>query len=83
VSALPYLGRVFPHDLYHVRHGKVHDVVSPRQLQDHVRPQQVVALEQTRGEALVVLVLEEPRNQVLGDVIVPRLGRVQHRILLS
>ena len=77
------LAGVLSHHLYHVRHGKVHDVVPPRQLQDHIGPQQVVALEQTRGKTLVVLVVEEPRYQVLGDLDVPRLGRIQHRVLHS
>ena len=41
---LVHLVRVLPHHLDEVGHGKVHDVVFPGQLEDHVRVQQVVAL---------------------------------------
>ena len=53
--SFPYLGGVFPHDLDEVGHGEVHDVVFPRQLEDDVRMEQVVTLEQARGEAVVCL----------------------------
>ena len=52
-------------DLYEVGHGEVHDVVFPGQLQDHVWVEQVVALEQAGGEAVVSLVLQEICQQVL------------------
>ena len=65
--------------LDHVWHGEVHDVVSPGEFEDDVGSQQVVALEERRRKALVVLVLEEPCDQVLGDVDVARLGRVHSR----
>ena len=57
---------VLPHDLYEVGHGEVHDVVFPSQLQDDVWVEEVVALEQTSSEAVVRLVLEEIRQQVLA-----------------
>lgn len=38
-----HLREVLPHDLDKVRHGEVHDVVSPGGLQHHIRPQQVIA----------------------------------------
>ena len=78
-----YLANVLAHDLNHVGHGEVHDIVSPRQLEDGVGPQQVVALEQRRREALVVVLLQEPRQQLLGDLRLARLRRVLHRVLHS
>ena len=44
MAKLSYLSDVLAHDLDHVGHGEVHDVVTPRQLQDRVRAQQIVAL---------------------------------------
>ena len=38
-----------------VGHGEVHDVVFPRQLQNHVGVEEVVTLEQARSEAVVRL----------------------------
>lgn len=38
-----HLSEILPHDLDEVRHGEVHDVVSPGSLQYYVGPQQVVA----------------------------------------
>ena len=52
-------------DLDEVRHGKVHDVVFPCELQDDVRMQEVVTLEQARREAVVRLVVKEVSQQVL------------------
>ena len=80
-KASPHLGDVLPHDLDHVGHGEVHDVVSPGELQDDVWVEQVVALEETRREALVVLLIQEPGQEVLRNVRVVGLRRVLHRIL--
>ena len=52
-------------DLDEVRHGKVHDVVFPCELQDDVRMQEVVTLEQARRETVVRLVVKEVSQQVL------------------
>ena len=52
-------------DLDEVRHGEVHDVVFPCELQDDVRMQEVVTLEQARREAVVRLVVKEVSQQVL------------------
>ena len=78
---LYYLGNVFSHNLNHVWHGEVHNIVSPGQLQNDIGAQQVVALEQAGGETLVVLLFEKPRYQVLSNVNVPWLTSVTHRIL--
>ena len=50
-----YLCGILSHDLYEVGHGEVHDVVFPRQLQNHVGVEEVVTLEQARSEAVVRL----------------------------
>ena len=81
LPASAHLSDVLLHHLDHVGHREVHDVVPPRQLEDHVRVEQVVALEEAGGEALVVLLVEEPRQQLLRDVSVTRLGGVLHRVL--
>lgn len=60
-----YLCEVLSHDLDEVRHGKVHDVVPPGQLQHHVRVQQVIGGEQAGGEALLPALLQEPLEQSL------------------
>ena len=52
-------------DLDEVRHSEVHDVVFPCKLQDDVRMQEVVTLEQARREAVVRLVVKEVSQQVL------------------
>ena len=81
--ACPHLRCVFPHDLDHVGHGEVHDVVSPGQLQDHVWMQQVVACKQAGREALKVLLIKEPCDQLLRNLDVTRLTRVLHSILTN
>ena len=43
-----YLSSVLAHDLNKVGHGKVHDVVFPRQFQDNIGVEKVVAL---KGDA--------------------------------
>ncbi len=60
VAAHPYLAEKLPHHLDEVRHGKVHDVVPPRRLQHHIRPEQVVAAEEAGGETLLLIFLKEP-----------------------
>ena len=76
-----YLADVLAHHLDHVGHGEVHDVVSPGQLEDGVGAQQVVALEERRGETLVVVVVEEPGDELLRNLDLARLRRVLHCIL--
>ena len=76
-----HLACVLAHDLNHVRHGKVHDVVPPGELQDDVRSQQVVALEEASGKTLVVVVVQEPLNQVLSYLHLPRLAGIHHGVL--
>lgn len=76
-----HLGQVLPHDLDEVGHGEVHDVVPPGRLQHHVGPQQVVAGEEAGGEALLLVLLQEPRQQLLRQLRVFGLGRVLHGIL--
>jgi len=55
--------------------------VSPGELQDDVRSKELEALEETRSETLVVFVIQEPADQLLGYVNVTRLGRILHCIL--
>ena len=81
LKSTDYLSDVLPHDLDHVGHGEVHDVVSPGELKDDVRAQQVVALEEAGGETLVVLALQEPRNEVLRNVDLARFPSIHHCIL--
>ena len=63
-----------------VRHGKVHDVVSPGQLEDDVRMQEVVTLEEASREAIVSLLVQEISQQLLGHLGVLRLCGVFHRV---
>ena len=63
-----HLGEVFPHDLDEIGHGEVHDLVSPGQLQHHVRVQQVIGCEQAGGEALLLSLLQEPLEESLGQL---------------
>merc|ERR1712223_2111867 len=77
---LVHLVGVLPHDLYEVGHGEVHDVVFPSQLQDDVWVEEVAALEPTSSEAVVRLVLEEIRQQVLGNFSIFGLSCILHRI---
>lgn len=68
------LGGVLADELDHVRHGKVHHLALPSQLQHDVGADQVVASEQGSGEAVRVLGLHKVSQQVLGDFSVVRLG---------
>ena len=77
-----YLADVLAHHLDHVGHGEVHDVVAPGELEDGVGSEEVVALEERRGEALVIVVLKEPRQQLLRNLDLARLRRVLHGVLL-
>ena len=56
---LSYLSSVLAHDLNKVGHGEVHDVVLPCELQDDVRMEEIVTLEETSSETVVSLVVEE------------------------
>ena len=56
-----YLCGILSHDLYEVGHGEVHDVVFPRQLQNHVGVEEVVTLEQARSEAVVRLKIQKDK----------------------
>ena len=76
-----HLAEVLPHDLDEVGHGEVHDVVAPGRLQHHVGPQQVVAGEEAGGEALLLVLLQEPGQQLLRQLRVLGLRRVQHGVL--
>ena len=76
-----HLARVFTHDLDHVWHGEVHDIMSPGQFHDDIWPQEVVTLEEAGCEALVVFLFKEPCNQFFCNVYVPRFACVLHRIL--
>lgn len=75
------LCEVLSHDLDEVRHGKVHDVVPPGQLQHHVGVQQVIGGEQAGSEALLPALLQEPLEQSLCQLSILRLCCVQHGIL--
>ena len=63
-----HLGEVLPHDLDKIGHGKVHDLVSPGQLQHHVGVQQVIGCKQAGGEALLLSLLQEPLEESLGQL---------------
>ena len=60
--------KMSPSYLNEVGHGEVHDVVFPGELQDDIRMEEVVTLEQTRREAVVCLVVQEVAQQVLKRV---------------
>lgn len=65
-SKVAHLAEVLPHDLDEVGHGEVHDVVPPGCFQHHVGPQEVVACEEASGKALLLLLLQEPLQQLLS-----------------
>lgn len=81
LEARPYLAEVFPHHLDEIRHGKVHDVVPPCRLQHHIRPEQVVAGKEAGSETLLLILLKEPLQQLLGQLYVLRLRCILHGIL--
>ena len=47
------------HYLDKVWHGKVHDVVFPRQLKNYIGMQQIIALEQACSKTIICFVLQE------------------------
>ena len=59
-----------------VRHGKVHDVVFPSQLQDDIRVQQVIALEQAGCKTVVCLVVKEVSQQILNKFFFINMGKI-------
>lgn len=72
---------MFSHDLNEVWHRKVHDVVPPGGLQHHVGPQEVIAREQACSKTFLLVLLQEPGQQLLGQLGVLRLCRVLHGVL--
>ncbi len=78
-----HLAQVLPHHLNEVRHGEVHQAVSPGQLQNHVRSQKIIRAEETRGETLALPLLNKPAQEVLSPSAVLRLGRELHRVLTT
>ena len=58
-----------------VRHGKVHDVVFPSQLQDDVRMQQVIALEQAGSAAAAAYIVYSTGRYFFKDLLRYPLGR--------
>mmetsp|Transcript_8105 Transcript_8105/g.36879 ORF Transcript_8105/g.36879 Transcript_8105/m.36879 type:complete len:239 (+) Transcript_8105:66-782(+) len=69
------------HDLDHVGHRVLHEALHPRNLEHLVGLEQVVAVVQHRGEALLVLLLDEELQQLTGDVLVAGHGGGFHGIL--
>lgn len=65
-----HLEEILSHDLDEVGHGEVHDVVLPGGLQHHVWPQQVVAGEKAGGKALLLVLCQEPAQQLLSQLCV-------------
>lgn len=78
---ISYLGEVFPEDLDKIGHSKVHDIVSPSQFQDDIRTQEVVTAIQTSSKAVRAANLQEPGNQLLGNLSVPGVTCILHGIL--
>eukprot|EP00116_Pleurobrachia_bachei_P015622 sb/3475884/ len=76
-----YLVGVLSDTLDKIWHGKVHDVVSPRQLQDNIGLQHVVHDKGTRGKALIILIIQEPSHQVLCDLLVSGISSILHGVL--
>lgn len=76
-----HLAQVLPRHLNEVRHGEVHQAVSPGQLQNHVRSQKIIGAEETRGETLALPLLNKPAQEILSPSAVLRLGRELHRVL--
>ena len=75
------LGDIFSHYINQVRHGKVHDIVSPSQLHDDVWMEKVIAVEETGSEAVMVAILQEPLQELLSRVGVFALGCILHGVL--
>ena len=71
------------HGLDHERHGEVHDVVAPGELEYDVRAEQVVALVQASAEALVELLVQEPGDEILGELDLLGLAGVAHGVLVE
>lgn len=78
---ITYFSKVFPHYLDEVRHCKVHNVMPPSQLQDHIRVQQIIGCEETGSEALPFTFLQEPLQKILRQLRVLGLGCILHGIL--
>ncbi len=54
--------------LNEIGHGKVHDVVSPGQLEDDVQMKKIVALEEARREAAEGLLIQKVGEQLLSHL---------------
>jgi len=54
-----YFGAVFAENLNEIWHREVHDAIFPRQLQDDVRMQQIVAMEKTSRKTVVLPIVKE------------------------
>jgi len=63
-----------------VRHGEVHDVVAPGQLENDIRVEEVIALVETSRKAVEVALFQEPGQELLGDLGVLRFGCVFHGV---
>ena len=75
-----YLSGVFSHDLYQIGHGKIHDVMSPRQLKDDIWMQKIVTLEETSGKAIISFLVKEISKEFFSHFRVFGLGGVLHSV---
>mmetsp|Transcript_7994 Transcript_7994/g.24161 ORF Transcript_7994/g.24161 Transcript_7994/m.24161 type:complete len:827 (-) Transcript_7994:2764-5244(-) len=74
--------RVLPEHLDEEGHRIVEHVLPPGQLEANIRPDEVVAGEQARGEALLHVVVDEVSQQGLGELGVAAVERGLHGILV-
>ena len=77
---ITYLRSVFSHDLYQIGHCKVHNFVPPRQFQNDVRMEQIVALEQTSGKAIECFLVQKVSKELFSYLGIFRFRCVLHGV---
>ena len=63
-----------------VRHGKVDDIVTPSEFQNHIRMEKVIALEEAARETVEITLFQEPSQKLFSNFSVLRLSCVFHGI---
>ena len=76
-----HLVNVFFHDLHHVRHSEVNEIVPPCQLKHNIWAEQIIAHEQARGKALMVAYFQEPVDKIFCCGTITGFSGIQHGVL--